>query len=158
MIGWFEFNPHDPNDWRGEYRNFERAKIKGLEIVAAMTVNEQLALSGSYTYLDAKEKKQLGGYQKMQHRPRHQVTANATYQPLDNLTLNTSAVYYGERKGAANKTLDSFVLFDIAGSYKINRTFEVDAKIQNIFNKQYEFADGYRERGRSAYVGVNISL
>ena len=94
----------------------------------------------------------------MQHRPRHQVTANATYQPLHNLTLNASAVYYGERKESGNKTLDSFVLFDIAGSYKINNRFEVDAKIQNLFNKQYEFADGYRERGRSAYVGVNISL
>ena len=158
MIGWFEFNPHDPNDWRGEYRNFERAKIKGLEIVASTIINEQITLSGSYTYLDAKEKKQLGGYQQMQHRPRHQVTANVTYQPLHNLTLNTSAVYYGERKGAANKTLDSFVLFDIAGSYKINNRFEVDAKIQNLFNKDYNLIEGYRERGRSAYIGVNISL
>lgn len=158
MIGWFEFNPYDPNDWSGEYRNFERAKIKGLEIAASAKINEQVTLSGSYTYLDAKEKKQLGGYQQMQHRPKHQVTANATYQPLNNLTLNASAIYYGERKESGNKTLDSFVLFDIAGSYKINNRFEVDAKIQNVFNKQYEFADGYRERGRSAYVGVNISL
>lgn len=158
MIGWFEFNPHNPNDWSGEYRNFERAKIKGLEVVAAITVNEQLALSGGYTYLDAKERKQLGGYQQMQHRPRHQLTASVTYQPITNLTLNGSTTYYGERKSGGNKTLDSFAVFDLSGSYKINRTFEVDAKIQNIFNKQYEFADGYRERGRSAYVGVNISL
>lgn len=158
MIGWFKFNPYDDNDWSGEYRNFERAKIKGLEIAASAKINEQVTLSGSYTYLDAKEKKQLGGYQQMPHRPKHQITANATYQPLHNLTLNASAVYYGERKESGNKTLDSFIIFDIAGSYKINNRFEVDAKIQNLFNKDYEFARGYREKGRTAYLGVNISL
>lgn len=140
------------------YNNLDRAKIKGFEAVATVEINEQLALSGSYTYLDAKEKKGDGVYEEMLRRPKHQVTANTTYQPLHNLTLNASAVYYGERKESGNKTLDSFIIFDIAGSYKINNRFEVDAKMQNVFNKQYEFADGYRERGRSAYVGVNISL
>ena len=149
------------------YNNLDRAKIKGFEAVATVEINDQLALSGSYTYLDAKEKKGNEVYEEMLRRPKHQVTANATYQPLHNLTLNASAVYYGERKddrynSMTGKTdtiiLDSFVVFDIAGSYKINNTFEVDAKIQNIFNKQYQFADGYRERGRSAYIGVNISL
>ena len=142
----------------GEYRNLDRAKIKGFELTASIDVNDQLGVSGSYTYLDAKEKKDNGEYDRMLRRPRHQVTANITYQPIHNLTVNASAIYYGERKDIKNQDLKSFAVFDIAGSYKINNTFEVDAKIQNIFNKDYEYATGYRERGRSAYVGVNISL
>ena len=144
------------------YNNLDRAKMKGFEVVATFEVNDQLALSGSYTYLDAKEKKGNGEYEKMLRRPKHQLTANVAYQPISNLTLNASAVYYGERKDSTYENPDiilkSFTVFDIAGSYKINENFEVDAKIQNLFNKKYEFADGYRERGRSAYVGVTISL
>ena len=32
------------------------------------------------------------------------------------------------------------------------------AYLKSQINKDYEFAEGYRERGRSAYIGVNISL
>lgn len=154
MINWSNANSN--------YSNLDRAKMKGFEAVATIEVNDQLALSGSYTYLDAKERKGNGEYEKMLRRPKHQITANVAYKPMANLILNASAIYYGERKDSTFEnpdiTLKSFALFDVAGSYKINETFEVDAKIQNLFNKQYEFADGYRERGRSAYVGVTISL
>lgn len=152
-----------PGVWEapwGEYQNLNRVKMKGFEIVGSIEINDFWALSGSYTYLDAQQKKSEGEYERMARRPRHQLTANMTYQPIENLLLNASAVYYGERKDNENndKRLKDFAVFDLSGSYKINRTFEVDAKIQNIFNKQYEFAEGYRERGRSAYVGMNISL
>ena len=155
MISWYTF----PGTWDGENRNLDRAKIEGFEIVGSLSVSDKLALSGSYTYLDAKQKGQDGIYKNMDRRPRHQVTANVTYRPIQNMTLNASGTYYGKRKDKQGaETLKSFAVFDIAGSYKINNTFEVDAKIQNVFNKDYEYAAGYRERGRSAYVGVNISL
>lgn len=148
----------DPITYEGEYRNLDRAKIKGVELVGSVEFNDQWVLSGSYTYLDAKEKKSSKDYQRMLQRPRHQVTTNVTYKPLQNLSLNASAIYYSNRIGYGDVDLKSFTLFDIAGSYKINKTFEVDAKIQNLFNKDYEFARGYREKGRTAYLGVNISL
>lgn len=164
-LSYFETHYKNMINWSNElsgYNNLDRAKVKGIDVVGSFEINEQLAVSGSYTYLDAKEKKGDGEYEKMTRRPQHQVTANVTYQPITNLTLNASAVYYGKRKDATyenpNITLKSFTLIDISGSYKINNTFEVDAKIQNLFNKDYEFAEGYRERGRSAYIGVNISL
>ncbi len=152
---------------KNRYVNLDRARIKGFELVGSVELNDQWILSGSYTYLNAKEKKANGRYQQMLRRPKHQITANVTYQPIHNLTLNASAIYYSKRDDLVYNEitdqndrvkLDSFALFDIAGSYKINNTFEVDAKIQNLFNKDYEFARGYREKGRTAYLGVNISL
>ena len=149
------------------YENLDRVKTSGFEFIGSLKLNEQLELSGSYTYLDAQQKKSDQKYQKLTYRPRHQVTANLTYQPIHNLTLNASAIYYSERKAnsynpvtwvSSPVTLKSFLVFDVAGSYKINNTFEVDAKIQNLFNEDYNLIEGYRERGRSAYVGVNISL
>lgn len=149
------------------YENLDRVKTSGFEFIGSLKLNEQLELSGSYTYLDAQQKKSDQKYQKLTYRPRHQVTANLTYQPIHNLTLNASAIYYSERKAnsynpvtwvSSPVTLKSFLVFDVAGSYKINNTFEVDAKIQNLFNEDYNLIEGYRERGRSAYIGVNISL
>lgn len=149
------------------YENLDRVKTSGFEFIGSLKLNEQLELSGSYTYLDAQQKKSDQKYQKLTYRPRHQVTANLTYQPIHNLTLNASAIYYSERKAnsynpvtwvSSPVTLKSLLVFDVAGSYKINNTFEVDAKIQNLFNEDYNLIEGYRERGRSAYIGVNISL
>ncbi|OYQ81310.1 hypothetical protein B9T19_01125 [Ignatzschineria sp. F8392] len=145
-----------------KYENLNRAKIKGFEIAGSMAITDQLALSASYTYLNAKQRAEGERYEQMLRRPKHQITANVTYQPIHNLTLNASAIYYSQREdavyGKPNVKLDPFALFDITGIYKINNTFEVDAKIQNLFNKDYEFARGYREKGRTAYLGVNISL
>ena len=162
-FNYFYTNYRDMIDYHMDrYVNLDRAKIKGFEFAGSIELNDQWALSGSYTYLDAKEKRSNNAYQQMLRRPKHQITANVTYQPIDNLTLNASAIYYSKREDAAfgkpNVKLDAFTLFDIAGSYKINNTFEVDAKIQNLFNKEYEFAQGYREKGRTAYIGINISL
>ncbi len=143
------------------YENISKAKISGFELSGSIELNNQWALFGSYTYLDAKQKNTNGIYEKMLHRPKHQITANVTYKPIETLALSASAIYYGKRqdsKSGKDIELSSFALFDLAGSYKINRTFEVDAKIQNLFNKDYEFARGYREKGRTAYLGVNISL
>lgn len=141
-----------------KYENLNRAKMKGFEIVGSVEINDQWGLSGSYTYLDAKRKKEGGEYEKMERRPKHQVTASVTYKPIESVTLNASGTYYGKRPDINNKELSSFAVFNIAGSYKINRQFSVDAKIQNLFDKDYEFAKGYRENGRTAYVGMNIEL
>ena len=166
------FNTHYKNMIAGDpityiYENLDKAKTSGFELVGSINLNEQLTLSGSYTYLDAEQKKSGKEYERLIYRPRHQVTANMSYQPIHNLILNASMIYYSERKANSYNpetwkstpvTLNSFTVFDLSGSYKINNTFEIDMKIQNVFDKDYNFIDGYRERGRSAYVGVNISL
>ncbi|GGZ91315.1 hypothetical protein DC083_01600 [Ignatzschineria ureiclastica] len=157
MIDYYGYPGAYQAPW-GEYRNLDRAKIKGFEVVGSVEINDQWGLSGSYTYLDAKQKKDGGEYEKMLRRPKHQVTASVTYKPIESVTLNASGTYYGKRQDINNKELSSFAVFDIAGSYKINRRFSVDAKIQNLFDKDYEFAKGYRENGRTAYVGMNIDL
>src|SRR5699024_4048581 len=149
------------------YENLDRVKTSGFEIIGTLKLNEKLELSGSYTYLNSQQKKSDKKYRNLTYSLIQQITPNLTYQPIHNLTLNASAIYYSERKAnsynpvtrvSSPVTLKSFLVFDVAGSYKINNTFEVDAKIQNLFNKDYNLIEGYRERGRSAYIGVNISL
>lgn len=153
------FTNDSSTQWK--YENLSKAKISGFEIVGSVEINDQWGLSGSYTYLDAKQKKEGGQYKKMLRRPKHQITASVTYKPIEAITLNASGTYYGKRQDEKNNQdieLSSFAVFNIAGSYKINRRFSVDAKIQNLFDKDYEFAKGYRENGRTAYVGMNIDL
>ena len=172
LIALSYFNTHYKNMIAGnpvtyEYENLDKAKTSGFEVIGQLILDDSWKISGSYTYLDAKQKKNHNNYEKQLYRPRHQVTANVSYQPTQNLILNASALYYSERKAnnynpvtwsSTPVKLGSFVSFDLSGSYKVNSTFEIDAKIQNVFNRDYNLIDGYRERGRSAYIGVNISL
>ncbi len=153
MIDYF-----DLGNWQGEYRNLDRAKMQGIELAGDIRFNDELQLSAHYTYLSAKERAPGGSYKRMLRRPKHTLGASLNYAPMENLNLNLSGTYYSKRKDLGDQDLKAFALFDVAASYKINRNFAVDLKVKNLFDKKYNFADGYREQGATGYLGVNVSL
>lgn len=140
------------------YKNLDRAKMKGLEIAGVWQLNEMLGATFAYTYLDAKEKKQEGEYERMLRRPRHQVSAGLNYAPTERFNLNAGATYYSSRLDKDEVTLGGFTTLDVAATYQINESVEITAKINNLFDKKHEYAKGYREPGIEGFVGVNIKF
>ena len=55
-------------------------------------------------------------------------------------------------------TLDSYVLVDIAGSYRINDHIEVYARANNSFDETYQNVFGYRSPEQSFHGGVRVKL
>ncbi len=140
------------------YYNLDRAKMKGLEVAGVWQLNEMLGATFAYTYLDAKEKKQEGEYERMTRRPRHQVSAGLNYAPTERFNLNAGATYYSSRLDKDEVTLGGFTTLDVAATYQINDSVEITAKINNLFDKKHEYAKGYREPGIEGFVGVNIKF
>lgn len=60
--------------------------------------------------------------------------------------------------GALNqRNIATYQLFDLGGFYRLNKTISLTAKVENIFNVQYQEILGYNTRGRSAYLRVNFT-
>lgn len=61
--------------------------------------------------------------------------------------------YQGKRYDR-DVTLDGYHLVDIAGSYNITEQFNIGARIANLFDTDYQLANGYNTQERSYYVNL----
>ena len=79
--------------------------------------------------------------------------------------LDLSIEYNGEQKDrdfstfpATRVTLDDYTLVNVAGSYVVNQYLTVFARIENLFDDDYEEVLGFRARGIGAFGGVRLNL
>jgi vitamin B12 transporter len=66
-------------------------------------------------------------------------------------------LYSASRLDGSNKEfeLPSYTIFNLATRIKIDRQVWVDARMDNITNKQYELARGFNTPDRSVFLGIS---
>lgn len=147
------------------------AKHQGVEVAASVQLMPGLALSGSYTFLDA----QAADGQDEIRRPDHAARADLTYTfDQGRGTLNVSAIYNGEMDDIARRvtgfsfgfpilvpertSLDSYWLVNVAASYKLKPGLELFGRVENAFNEQYQEVYGFQTAGAAAYAGLRFTF
>jgi len=65
---------------------------------------------------------------------------------------------YDSANEAPNSRLGGYVLLNLVASYKISRDWRVDLRWNNVFNKNYELAQGYNTPGSNVFVWVRYEL
>jgi vitamin B12 transporter len=68
-------------------------------------------------------------------------------------------VFVGERFSSPNEKdrLPAYARLDTYADYKINDTFTVYARAENLTNTRYEEVKNYGTAGRSVYAGVRAT-
>ena len=139
--------------------NLGKARFDGVEWTLNIKLLSFLALGANYTYLDWDT---ADG--RLNRRPRHRGNVSLSYF-YDRFRLNFDAHLVGKRDdidsvtGASIKK-GSYARFDLAGSYqlpiKITLVKDVSlfGKIENLFNRKYEEADGFRARPLNFLLGI----
>jgi len=101
-------------------------------------------------------------------RPSTIVNLNATYKPVKCLRLLLDIRGTGDRKdvfydpnlgpfGALGRNgIKGYTLVDLSGFYTINKHVAVNLQFNNIFDKGYADINGFSNRGRNVWVGVNV--
>ena len=121
----------------------------------------------TYTYTDSREPDPgIGGDRQELRRPRHMAALNLNqrfWQERGNLNLNLS--YTGEQRDldfssfpAAGVQLDDYLLVNVAASYALSDTLDLLARIENLFDTDYQDAFGFRSPGAAWYAGVRLRL
>lgn len=107
---------------------------------------------------------------KLVRRPGTMVNVNAVYKPVKSLRFLLDIRTTGERPdvfydanlgpfGAlARNTMEGFTLVNLAGYYTITRNIAVNLQCNNIFGKEFQDINGFRNRGRNLWLGLNLSL
>jgi vitamin B12 transporter len=143
--------------------NLGKARFDGVEWSMDIKILSFLSLGGNYTYLDWDT---ANG--RLLRRPRHRGNVNLNFF-YERFRMNFDANIAGSRDDTdsvtgANITKGGYVKFDLAGSYRlplrISLTKEVSVfgKVENLFNKKYEEADGFRARPLNFLLGIRATF
>lgn len=137
------------------------SRQSGIEVFGRAILDRNALLHGTYTYLDAKE----NGVQEIR-RPRHIASANLTFHaPGQRGQATVTVRYNGKTKDtdfsaypARTVTLDQFVLLNLSGSWRVNDTVELFARVENLLDQDYQEVLNYRGGGRGAYAGIRLQF
>lgn len=161
---YFDTDFSDMIDFEAGYINKSKAETTGVECFATVQVLDNLGVGVTYTYLDAKDK--ADGSQLIR-RPTDRASLSVDFAPTKKANISVNVLYVGE---AADKsynastftytdvTLPAYTVVDIAASYQLSEIVRLFGRIENLFDTDYEEADGYGTPGMSGYAGVNITL
>lgn len=95
-------------------------------------------------------------------RPKLEITAGVTLRPIENLSLELDYYLgtdrYADLFGAEEIKLDNINDLNVTGSYEINKTFSVYARLNNLLFQKYDYYYGHPVPNFSATFGVNINF
>lgn len=145
--------PNTPINLDGE------SERKGVEVSLTARPTDNLTLTGSYTYTDARQPNDTLELR----RPRHSASANITYLFLDGKArLNLEAIYRADvmdiGENYATTKGDDYTLVNLAASYQLSESMEVFARAENLFDEDYQEVRGFNTAPLSVYAGVRIKL
>jgi vitamin B12 transporter len=155
-----------PNDPFGCFRaeNFGTARFDGVEWTLSFKIMSSLTANAQYTYLDWDT---ADG--KLRRRPRHRGGVNLNFFH-EGLNINLNANILGPRDDfrAASPFGDvvkpGYGIFDLASSYTLPwrapniKAVALFGKIENLFNRKYEEADGFRARPLNFLLGIRATF
>ena len=143
--------------------NLGKARFDGVEWLLNIKLFSFLALGANYTYLDWDT---TDG--RLNRRPHHRGNVNLSYF-YDRFRLNFDAHLAGKRDDidsvtGANIKKGTYARFDLAGSYRLPvkidllKDVSLFGKIENLFNRKYEEADGFRARPLNFLLGIRAAF
>ena len=140
------------------YEQVEHAETWGIESFIEVVPFKGLSARVTYTYThtdDAEGKPLL-------RRPYNKGGLNVCYTFLDERGVaNLDVLIVGERDDSVSGErveLDEYVVVNLGASFKVHKYVELFARIENLFDQDYEEAFGYGTAGISAYGGVKLTF
>ncbi len=147
---------YDPDIGGYKYANIGKAKNTGVDL-NAQTEIFGLDMGANMTWQNPKDREndiQLG------RRAKFFGSLNVS-KTLGQWYFGGDLQYTGHRPDGAYEgahNLGSYTLVNLNARYNINKNISLYARIENLFDKDYETAYGYNQPDRGAYVGVNVKM
>lgn len=134
---------------------------RGVELSLTALLDDAWRVFASYTYLDAVE----DGREEVR-RPPHIASFNLSYVDPDGRFSATLTVRYNGRmldnnftnSGPFRVEMPSFTLVNLDGDVRLNDDIRLYARIENLFDEDYEEVYTYRTAGRGAFVGLRAGF
>lgn len=138
----------------GAYVNLDETLRRGVEAELVLKPSDALDLAVAYAFVKG-ENERTGA--PLLRQPRHAMTANADWRATDALSLGATLRYNGEETDIGG-IIDDFVRVDLRGAYALSEKIELFARLENVFDAQYQDVLGFGEPGIAVFGGVRARL
>lgn len=152
----FTFDP-TPTQPFGHYINVARAETYGLEVGNDVDVLPGLLrVKTAYTYLRAYD---LATGLVLARRPEHLARFAVTITPTPEWLIEPRILAVSSRYSSTGERnpLAAYTRVDLYTEYKIDKTWKVFARGENIFNERYQEVLNYGTTGPAIYGGFNAT-
>jgi catecholate siderophore receptor len=156
----------------GLYYQTGKKRVDGVELSAVGKLTERWSVSAGATSMDTRVIRgtvvSQDGSSDLAYTPKYAFTAWTTYRLPFGLTIGGGARYAGGMKRGADGAVGtpdytkSYMVFDAVATYLVNRHFDLQLNVYNLFDKKYVAAinkSGYRYTPgtpRSALLTANF--
>ncbi|MFP6765637.1 MAG: TonB-dependent receptor, partial [Planctomycetaceae bacterium] len=139
----------------GSLVNISQATSHGIELTGRLDLGPDTFLAGSYTHNETEDATQS----QLLLRPRNSAFVSLTQEFCDDQAAVSLALRYaGVREDFGGVRLDQYIVLDATGWYQLAEHVRLFARVDNITDKSYQEAAGFRTAGLSAYGGFAIGL
>lgn len=143
-------------DNTGCYENFGKVTYQGVETSLKWTPSSWVDIVPSYTYLHALNEET--GYW-LPAKPFHTILTDIVIRPFRDFSLRVSAKYTGQVyvRSDNSETIPAYTVVDVRADYQYGPVrFYID--IDNLFDEEYLYVDGYDAPPREWFIGMNYNF
>lgn len=137
----------------GGYENIARAKSTGVEVHARWQFADWLDASLNFSNIDARD----ADGARLIRVPENSGDLAFSINPEGRLSAVLS-VRYNDEEQDVDGTVDAWTRVDLAGEFRLSPGIELYARIENLFDAQYQQVLGYGTPGLSGYVGARLAF
>jgi len=132
--------------------NIDSARIRGAELSYEITGNAWV-VHAEANYQDPMDQ---STDTRLLRRARKSFSAGYK-QHFGPVEIGTDISLVGSRRDFGNVELESYSLINIHAGYSVTEELRLLAQVENLFNEQYEVANGYNTPDRSVFVSLKYN-
>ena len=133
------------------YENIEMVESRGVELAGSYRVTDWFTLSANYSYIDAED----GTGSQLIRVPEHSGDVRLSFDPEGPFSGAVLVRANGEERDP-NGMVDSWTRVDLTGRYELTEDVELYARVENLFDEDYQQILGYGTPGLSGSVGIRL--
>ena len=137
----------------GGYENIDRVNSKGFEVALDYQISKLMSLYLNYSYIDSVD----GNGSSLFYVAKDSGEAGLIYKPNNSYSGSIIARYNGSETSSYGK-IDSWIRFDVNGSYRLSGANELYFRIENLLDEEYQQIFGYGTPERSGFIGLRIKF
>ncbi len=133
--------------------NIDLTRIRGLELVFA-TIFHSWTINSNLTLLDPINQSAGSNHGNLLPRRSGQTVRLDIDRPFKKYRLGATLRAEGRRYDdvANTRVLAGYALLDLRAEYQLTKAWQLQGRIENLFNKVYETSSFYNQPGRSLFV------
>ncbi len=133
--------------------NIEEARIQGLEVAAAVKIRNWL-IAANVNLLKPEDRSKGDNRGNILPRRAEQSLHFSADRTFGRYSIGGELLVEGRRYDdlANTRKLDGYTVFDLRAGYRIDEAWLLQARIENLFDEEYETAAFYNQPGRSLFV------